>query len=69
MPFAGDLPDNNFAAYKAEMVIEPETGLWELQILSQVHWQCGRATDSILIVASILLVYQQAHCLCAVAYQ
>jgi hypothetical protein len=28
-----------------------------------------RATDSILIVASILLVYQQAHCLCAVAYQ
>jgi hypothetical protein len=29
----------------------------------------GRATDSILIVASILLVYQQAHCLCSVAYQ
>jgi hypothetical protein len=50
-------------------VIEPETGLWELQVLSQVHWQCGRATDSILIVASIFLEYQQAHCLCAVAYQ
>jgi hypothetical protein len=40
-----------------------------LQRPSQVHWQCGRATDSILIVASILLVYQQAHCLCSVAYQ
>jgi hypothetical protein len=34
-------------------IIELETGLWELQVLSQVHWQCGRATDSLLIVASI----------------
>jgi hypothetical protein len=36
--------------------LEPETGLWELQVLSRVHWQCGRATDSILIVASIHLL-------------
>jgi hypothetical protein len=54
MPFAGDLPDNYFAAYKAEMV----------------RWKCKwQNVTSILIVASIPLVYQQAHWLCSVVYQ
>jgi hypothetical protein len=73
MPFAGDLPNYNFAAYEAEMIMwkckwqnvteKPST------LIDTLKHAYPELYPNILIVASILLVYQQAHCLCAVAYQ
>jgi hypothetical protein len=38
-------------------------------MVALVATECVLQYSFILIAASILLVYQQAHCLCAVAYQ